>query len=149
MQQRERSDAVQTPSQGQMGQRSFVLVLATDEEVVNVLQSFAEQHAIGAAQMTAIGAFRDAELSYLRIPVQEQVEVAAFIGDVAVAPSGDPVLHIHVVVGRRDGTAMAGHLQATYVRPTLEVILTESPVYLRKTKDPNSGLALIDSNASQ
>jgi uncharacterized protein len=30
------------------------------------------------------------------------------------------------------------------VRPTLEVIVTESPVHLRRKHDPVTGLALID-----
>ena len=38
---------------------------------------------------------------------------------------------------------MAGHLQEGHVRPTLEIIVTESPTHLRKTKDEESGLALI------
>jgi len=38
---------------------------------------------------------------------------------------------------------MAGHLGEAHVRPTLEVIVTESPTHLRKVKDPESGLALI------
>ena len=72
-----------------------------------------------------------------------KVEVASLIGDVAVAPSGAPALHVHIVVGKRDGTAMAGHLGKAHVHPTLEVILTESPVHLQKVKHPDSGLALI------
>jgi predicted DNA-binding protein with PD1-like motif len=35
------------------------------------------------------------------------------------------------------------------VRPTLEVILTETPAYLRRRKDPDTGLALIDLAASR
>ena len=31
-----------------------------------------------------------------------------------------------------------------HVRPTLEVILIQPPSYLRKSKDPETGLALID-----
>jgi len=50
---------------------------------------------------------------------------------------------VHAVLGRRDGTALAGHLQAGYVRPTLEIIITESPAHLCKVKDAESGLALI------
>jgi hypothetical protein len=80
---------------------------------------------------------------YLRIPVREQVEVASLIGDVAQSPTGDPSLHIHLVVGKRDGTAMAGHLAEGHVRPALEVIVTESPADLRKVKDAATGLALI------
>ena len=38
---------------------------------------------------------------------------------------------------------MGGHLLEAHVRPTLEVVLTESPRHLRKRKDPESGLALI------
>jgi predicted DNA-binding protein with PD1-like motif len=133
------------------GQRTFALVLATGDEVMASLQQFAEREHIGAAQFTAIGALSDVVLmyfdwekkEYIHIPVSEQVEVAAMIGDVAEAPSGGPALHAHLVIGKRDGTAMAGHLGEAHVRPTLEVILTESPAHLRKAKDPQSGLALI------
>jgi uncharacterized protein len=133
------------------GQRTFVVILASGDEVMSTLQAFSEQQSISAAQITAIGAFSDAELSYfdwdkkgyLPILVLEQVEVASLIGDVALAPSGGPALHIHVVLGKRDGAAVAGHLARAHVRPTLEIILTETPNHLRKLKDPESGLALI------
>ncbi len=133
------------------GQRTYAVVLETGEEVMGCLQDFIKREQIFAAQITAIGAFRDAVLmyfdwetkKYLRIPVAEQVEVASLIGDVAQAPSGEPALHVHLVVGKRDGSAMAGHLAEAHVRPTLEVIVTESPAHLRKVKDEESGLALI------
>lgn len=133
------------------GQRTYVLVLDTGDEVMACLGKFVATERIFAAQLTAIGAFSDAVLQYfdwekkdyLRIPVREQVEVASLIGDVAQAPTGEPALHIHLVVGRRDGTALAGHLAEAHVRPTLEVIITESPAHLRKVKDSESGLALI------
>jgi uncharacterized protein len=48
------------------------------------------------------------------------------------------------VLGRRDGTAHGGHLLEAHVRPTLEVMLTESPVQLRRVFDPGVGLALIE-----
>lgn len=133
------------------GQRTYVVVLETGEEVMSCLQRFAAAAHVFAAQVTAIGAFSDLVLmyfdwdkkDYLRIPVREQVEVASLIGDVAQAPSGDPALHIHLVVGKRDGSAMAGHLGEAHVRPTLEVIITESPAHLHRVKDSVSGLALI------
>lgn len=81
-----------------------------------------------------------------KIPLNEQIEVASLLGDVAEA-DGKPAIHIHIVVGRRDGSAMAGHLGEAHVRPTLEVILTESPAHLRKRFDPESGLALIRTDA--
>ena len=133
------------------GQRTFALVLETGEEVMAALQSFAEREELSAASFSAIGAFSDAELAYfdwekkdyLAIPVGEQVEVASLNGDIALAPDGSRALHIHAVLGRRDGTALAGHLRRAHVRPTLEIVLTESPEHLHKKIDPESGLALL------
>jgi predicted DNA-binding protein with PD1-like motif len=133
------------------GQRVFAVILETGEAVMESLQRFAEAERLTAAQITGIGAFSDAELryfdwerkEYLPIPVKEQVEVASLLGDVAVSPEGKPALHVHLVLGRRDGTALAGHLAEARVRPTLELIVTESPAHLRKALDPDSGLALI------
>ena len=69
--------------------------------------------------------------------------MVSLLGDVALYPEGNAALHPHVVVSRSDGMAMGGHLLEAHVRPTLEVILTESPRHLQKRKDPESGLALI------
>jgi predicted DNA-binding protein with PD1-like motif len=132
------------------GQRTFAVILRTGDEAMSCLQDFAVNERISAAQLTAIGAFRKAQLAYFDweqkkyspIPVAEQVEVASLVGDSAVT-DGKPSLHIHAVLGRRDGTALAGHLQEGHVRPTLEVIVTESPAHLRKITDQESGLALI------
>lgn len=133
------------------GQRTFAVILETGDEAMACLHAFAVQERIAAAQITAIGAFSSTVLAYFEwerkdyrhIPVDEQVEVASLLGDVALAPDGKPAVHIHLVLGRRDGSALAGHLAKGYVRPTLEVIVTESPAHLHKVKDPASGLALI------
>ena len=133
------------------GQRTFVVVLASGNEVLSSIQDFVEREKVRAAAITAIGALSEATLlyfdwnkkSYEKIPVDEQVEVASLIGDVAEGPDGNPALHIHLVVGTRDGSAKAGHLGRAVVRPTLEVVVTESPAHLRKVKDRETGLALI------
>lgn len=131
--------------------KTYVLVLDKGDEAVNSIEGFARSNDIAAAQIVAIGAFSDALLGffdwntkdYRKIPVREQVEVVSFVGDIALSPDGKPALHPHVVVSRADGSAMGGHLLEAHVRPTLEVVLTESPAHLRKRKDPESGLALI------
>jgi predicted DNA-binding protein with PD1-like motif len=69
------------------------------------------------------------------------LEMGVDIGD--LSSDGKPTLHPHVVVSRADGIAMGGHLLEAHVRPTLEVVLTESPRHLHKRKDAESGLALI------
>jgi len=133
------------------GQKTFVLVFDKGDEVVSGITDFAKENGLDAASLTAIGAFSDAVLGYFdvekkeyeEIPVQEQVEVLSLVGDIAMH-GGEPQLHPHVVVGRRDGTTRGGRLLEAHVYPTLEVVLVESPEHLKKTTDSETGLALID-----
>ena len=134
---------------------TYAVVLATGDEAMQSLQEFVREQKIDAAGLTAIGAFERAVIGYFdwdkkdykRIPVDEQVEVLSLIGDVAEA-DGKPVLHIHAVLGKFDGSVVGGHLLEGHVRPTLEVILTQPPAHLRKKKDPETGLALISLDRS-
>jgi uncharacterized protein len=129
---------------------THVLVFQTGDEVVSTLEAFAREHEITAARFTAIGAFSEATLGYFdwerkeyeEIPLGEQVEVLTLAGDVALK-DGEPSVHAHVVLGKRDATAHGGHLLEARVRPTLELVLVESPAQLRKEHDPESGLALL------
>jgi predicted DNA-binding protein with PD1-like motif len=131
-------------------ERTYALVFETADEPVGLLTRFALDRRISAARFTAIGAFSEALLGYFdweakdyrRIPVAEQVEVLALVGDIAL-DKGKPKVHAHAVLGKRDGSACGGHLLEARVRPTLEVVLTESPVHLVREYDPESGLALI------
>lgn len=103
-----------------------VLVFETGDEVVSTLTKFAKDHKVTAAHFTAIGAFSDVGIGYfdiekkdyLKNSVHEQVEVVSLIGDIAL-DRGEPKVHAHVVVGKRDGAAMGGHLLEAHVRPTL------------------------------
>jgi predicted DNA-binding protein with PD1-like motif len=72
-----------------------------------------------------------------------QVEVLSLLGDVAAGDQG-PALHLHAVLGKADGSVVGGHLIEACVRRTLEAILIQPPSYLRKCKDHETGLALID-----
>lgn len=136
---------------GREGENSYVLILETGDEVIAELEKFMNENQIAAARFSAIGAFSDATLAYFNwetkkyqdLPVDEQVEVLTLTGDVALK-DGKPAIHAHVIVGRKDGSTRGGHLKKAYVRPTLEVMLEQSPGYLRKSFDEESGLILID-----
>jgi uncharacterized protein len=136
------------------GERTDALIFETGDEVMSLLQRFCEEHEVTAARFTAIGAFRSAVLGYFnwerkeydRIPIDEQVEVLSLIGDVALS-DGKPKIHAHAVLGRHDGSTRGGHLLEARVRPTLEVILIESPAWLQRTLDPESRIPLIDIGA--
>src|ERR687892_2402139 len=79
---------------------------------------------------------------YEEIPLADQVEVLTLAGDVALK-DGEPSVHAHVVLGKREATAHGGHLLEARGRPPPELVPVESPAHLRKEHDPESGLALV------
>jgi uncharacterized protein len=131
--------------------KTFVLVFQRGDELATGLSKFAEEQKLSAASFKAIGALSSVRLGWLSweskkyepaVVLDEQVELLSLIGDVALK-DGKPVVHAHAVVGRKDGTAHGGHLLEAHIRPTCEVVLTESPTHLQKFIDPESGIALI------
>jgi len=133
------------------GERTFVAVFETGDEAFSLLSEFVKTERVSGAHLTGIGALSAATLgffdlekkTYRRIAVAEQVEVVSLVGNVAL-DGGQPKVHAHMIVARSDGSAMGGHLLDAHVRPTLEVVIVESPTHLRRTLDQRTGLALLD-----
>ena len=130
--------------------RVYALIFDTGEEAVAGIQDFAADNQLTASQVSAIGAVQAATLGYFDweqknyryIEVPEQLEVLSLNGDIALN-QGKPMLHAHAVFGRSDGSTCGGHLMRVTVRPTLEVILMETPGYLLRELDAQTGLPLI------
>ncbi len=136
--------------QREEGKAMFILVFNRGDEVLTTLQTVAVTQSLSGSNFTAIGAFSDVTLGffdmerrdYQKILLNEQVEVLSLSGNIAIA-GHQPRIHAHAVVGKRDGTAHGGHLLEAHVRPTLEVVLTESPANLQRVSDEETGLALL------
>jgi predicted DNA-binding protein with PD1-like motif len=131
--------------------KTFVLVFETNDELSQALKKFAFEQKLASASFKAIGALSSVKLGWLNwetkkyepsVSLDEQVELLSLIGDVALK-DGEPQVHAHVVIGKRDGRAHGGHLLQTHVRPTCELVLTENAAHLKKEFDPAAGIALI------
>lgn len=131
--------------------KTFILVFETGDELAKGLREFAEQESLSAASFKAVGVLSSVRLGWLSwesktyepsVTLNEQVELLSLVGDVALK-DGSPVVHAHAVIGKKDGTAHGGHLLEAYIRPTCEVVLTESPTPLQKFIDRESGVAVI------
>jgi uncharacterized protein len=131
--------------------KTFILVFETGDELAEGLLRFAREQKLSAASFKAVGALSSVRLGWLSwetkkyepsVTLDEQVELLSLIGDVALK-DGEPAVHAHAVIGRKDGTAHGGHLLQAHIRPTCEVVLIESPVHLQKFIDPEAGIALI------
>jgi predicted DNA-binding protein with PD1-like motif len=130
---------------------TYAVIFDTGDELASGLRRFAAEQHLAGSSFKAIGAFSQVKLAWFNweskqyqpsVVLDEQVELVSLIGDVAMK-DGEPQVHAHVIVARSDGTAHGGHLLEAHVRPTCEVILTESPRHLQKQIDPETGLAVI------
>jgi predicted DNA-binding protein with PD1-like motif len=131
--------------------RTYAVIFDTGDELAAGLKKFATDQRLAGSSFKAIGALQSVKLGWFNwetkkyetaVQLVEQVELLSLIGDIALK-GGEPQVHAHAVIGRRDGTAHGGHLLEAIIRPTCEVILTESPEHLQKQMDESSGLALI------
>jgi uncharacterized protein len=129
----------------------YSLIFYKDDEVMSGLTDFAIAHKVSDAHFTAIGAVSGATLAWLDIPkkmyrriaVTQQVEVVSLIGDIAVS-NGVPVVHMHAVLCKPDGSTIAGHVFELISNPTVEVFMTVDKTPLGKKGDDASGMKLID-----
>jgi hypothetical protein len=133
------------------GLATYALIFADGDEAAAELARFAretgvdgaELSGIGAASRVSVGWFDFATASYEPTRIDEQVEVVALLGDIATTEDGKPQVHAHLVVAKRGGAAFGGHLLELHVKPTLEVIVTETPTHLRKRAVPGLPIATI------
>jgi uncharacterized protein len=135
------------------GTRTFAVALETGDRLMEAITRFAADNGLAASEFTAIGALASAQLAafdpesreYVDIPVDGQVELASLNGRITrpEGGEGDPHLHVHCVLSRPDGSAVAGHLIEAEVRPTAEVLITDSPTELHRRTDPESGLPVL------
>jgi predicted DNA-binding protein with PD1-like motif len=132
-------------------EKVYAVIFYKGDEALSGLTDFAIKNNIVDAHFTGIGAIGGATLGWLdlehknyrAIPVAEQVEVLSMVGDIATF-NGKPVVHTHVVLGRRDGSTVGGHVWELRVNPTLEVFVTANTTPLKKKPDDASGMKLID-----
>ncbi|HEV2720207.1 MAG TPA: PPC domain-containing DNA-binding protein [Thermoanaerobaculia bacterium] len=124
----------------------FLLVFDKGDDLLATLRAFAGAHGIRGASFTALGAFRSATIAYWNpatkeyehIAVDEQVEVLSLVGNL-----GAEKIHAHVTLGRRDGSAIGGHVIAATVFPTLEMQVVAYEESIVRGTDEETGLSLI------
>jgi hypothetical protein len=132
-------------------EKVYAVIFSKGDEAMSGLTDFAIQNHIDDAHFTGIGAVNGATLAWLdpaariyhRIPVTQQVEVLSLVGDMTTF-NGKPIVHMHAVLGRPDGTTIGGHVFELDVNPTLEVIVTVNSVPLKRKPDNASGMKVID-----
>jgi len=129
----------------------FVLSLSLGEKLIETLRRFAVERQIGAGVIRGLGASRNAELAYYLmdekrydpIPVAGFTEVVSLMGNVSLREDGEPLVHLHATLGRRDGSTVVGHVLEIEVGATLEIDLEVLPGRLSRKLDREIGLPLL------
>ena len=127
---------------------TYAIALQTDEEVMLVLDKFIHDHEIEAASVTAIGAFSQAVLGYFDWNSKRYKETRSRskwrwfrFSAMSPWPNRGRCSTCMLCSVKRMAAPSAG-VSCARVRPTLEVILTQPPSYMRKRYDPKTGLKL-------
>ena len=97
----------------------YVARLETGADWREEIETFAADVEAEAGWFSALGSVEDAELwfydqddkEYQSVTFDEPLEVAACVGNVSRL-DGEPFAHTHAVLSRRNGQALAGHLDA-------------------------------------
>jgi predicted DNA-binding protein with PD1-like motif len=129
----------------------YVVKIPYDSDLLLTIKETVVKLGITSGVITVIGALRRAVLYYY---LQEQktfqknvferpLEIASGIGNIAVK-DGETIVHLHVVLADKDGTAFGGHLaEGSRVFAGEVWIRALSPMTRRKF-DPQTGLNLYE-----
>jgi predicted DNA-binding protein with PD1-like motif len=133
-------------------QKVHMIRLEKGEELLSSVLQYVKEKNILAGYLTGIGALGKGKIGffgtkskkYLHIPFNE-VELLACTGNIAKnKDTQEPVAHIHIVLGDKDGKCLGGHLVEGIVSVTAEIYLVETKPGIFRTKDEDTGLYLLN-----
>jgi uncharacterized protein len=114
-----------------------ILAIAKTEKI-----STARVEAIGGVEELRLAYFNRRTKRYEERDFREFLEVTGILGNVTLK-DGKPFLHIHGTFGRRDLSALAGHVMTAKVFPLLEVVITPTKNKALRRFDDELGLNVI------
>lgn len=125
----------------------YVVSVENHSEILSTLTRFCEENSIRSGSITGIGAignmtlrfFDPATKKYVDKEFREQMEIANLTGNVSTL-DGKTYLHLHIVAGRRDYTAIAGHLLNAALNGAGEFVVEDFGAEVKRAFDTSLGL---------
>jgi predicted DNA-binding protein with PD1-like motif len=113
--------------------RTYKLSFKAGDDVMGGMARFAAAHKMSQATLSGVGGVSKAMLAWYdprarafrEIPVNEKCEISGVTGTITTDAQGKPNVHLHLVLSRRDGSTVSGHLISATVDPILEVFVTD------------------------
>jgi predicted DNA-binding protein with PD1-like motif len=132
--------------------RVIVGKILPGEDLIDAVTEIVKKHEIKSGLINIIGALKQFTIGYFNLHTKqynfktfnEDVELISCMGNVAYK-EGEPMIHLHVTVGKDDFSMLAGHLsQPSIISVTGEVYIYEIAQKLNRVNDPQFDLSLID-----
>ena len=125
--------------------------LHTGEEIMQIVQQFAQEQKIKNAAVIGIGAAENLDLGYwdrekreyARRQFADPHELLSLSGNLSWR-DGSPFLHAHVLLANRDFAVTGGHLFAATITATAELQIWPGELELRREMDESVGMKLWD-----
>lgn len=119
-------------------------------DLTDGLLAIAKREKIRTAKVEAIGGVNQLRLAYFNSRARkyeeheydEFFEVTGLIGNITLK-DGEPFLHLHGTFGRRDMSAIGGHVISGTVFPLLEVVITPTANRALRRFNEKMGLNVI------
>jgi predicted DNA-binding protein with PD1-like motif len=135
---------------GQVG-RICIFRLLEDEDLLEAIEDRIKENSIKAGTFTLIGALKNVVMGcykngeYVYTRLNDHMEIASCMGNIAVDDKSDIIIHSHLVVSNEKGEAFGGHLmKGSHVGPTAELMILEaSGMVLQRALDEKTKLKLL------
>lgn len=131
--------------------QAYIVSVKDKSSVLDALTDFVSSQKIESGQITGIGATNDATLrffdpetkKYVDKEFKGQMEISNLSGNISMVEN-KLMLHLHVTLGKRDYTALAGHLLDAKIRGAGEFFIYPNPGKVVKVKNEEVGLNFYD-----
>ena len=129
---------------------AYVIRFERGEDIIAALARFLDAQGVANCAFSAIGAVNELELAMF-MPQDKQYHTRTFREDLEIASlsgnafpfEGKAFVHAHGVFGRKDFSAIAGHVNRAVVSVTCEMIMRVLPTTLQKSVDDDTALKFI------
>lgn len=131
---------------------SYVLVLGTGEELMDMLNSFAQAANLQSAWLSGLGAATVIEIGHFSLTTKQyhwrkfsgRLEITNLTGNLGQL-NGKPFWHVHGSFGDESSRALGGHVKRLVVGGTCELLIRKLDQELIRTENLATGLNLLDS----
>lgn len=135
-----------------ISEHQWFVRLEKDEELAEMVKTFADSKSIKAGYVQGIGGLQSAKIGVYRLSGSKKYEFTDIAGDLELVSlqgniarsEGDVMLHAHAVVGNERLETIGGHFDSGLVGGTVELYITTFAAPFERVHNEAVGLKLLE-----